>query len=45
MSLAISRALFDAYQKKGYAIKKRNELHIMCKVNFFKTKKTSQTGN
>lgn len=42
MALAISRSLFDAYQKKGYAIKKRNELHILCKMNFFKTKKTGR---
>lgn len=42
MALAISRSLFDAYQKKGYAIKKRNELHMLCKMNFFKTKKSGR---
>nr|BBH42933.1 30S ribosomal protein S7 [Marophrys sp. SRT127] len=33
MALRLSIALMDAYQGKGYAIKKREETHLRCKAN------------
>jgi small subunit ribosomal protein S7 len=33
MALRLSLSLTEAYQGKGYAIKKREELHAQCKAN------------
>lgn len=33
MALGLYFSLSDAYQKKGYAMKKKDELHRSCKLN------------
>ena len=39
MSLGLYLSLLDSYQKKGYAMKKKDDLHRACKLNIL-----SQTG-
>ena len=38
MSLRLYLELLNAYQKKGYAIKKKEELQQSCKLSFFSSK-------
>ena len=33
MALRLYFSLLDAYQKKGYAMKKKDEMHRACKLN------------
>ena len=42
MGLSLYLELLNAYEKKGYAIKKKIDLHQRCKINFFQSKKASK---
>ncbi len=45
MALRLYLELLNAYNKKGYAIKKKTDLHNQCQVSFFHSSSPIRTSS